>query len=101
MRFIVVCGNPDCREEYYTQTEDKQWTCPKCGRVKSNDYWPFLDARLMQAKIDKDTDWKKMHDALIAKARQMVEDKDEQIKLLKKDIGQLKDQLEAERTGKG
>ena len=23
MRFIVVCGNPECREEYYAQTEDR------------------------------------------------------------------------------
>ena len=100
MRFIVVCGNPECREEYYAQTEDKEWTCTKCGRVKSNDFWPFLDAKLMQAKIDKDTDWKKVHDELLIKARMMVEDKDEEIKLLKKDIKQLQGQLEAERMAK-
>jgi hypothetical protein len=98
MRFIVICGNPDCREEHFAQTEDKEWVCPKCGRVKANDYWPFLDAKLMQAKIDTDTDWKKMHDELLAKARTMMEDKDEEIKLLKKDIKKLQDQLEAERT---
>jgi len=100
MRFIVVCGNPECREEYYAQTEDKEWTCTKCGRVKSNDFWPFLDAKLMQAKIDKDTDWKKMHDELLIKARMMVEDKEEEIKLLKKDIKELRGQLEAERCAK-
>jgi hypothetical protein len=100
MRFIVVCGNPECREEYYAQTEDREWTCTKCGRVKSNDFWPFLDAKLMQAKIDKDTDWKKMHDELLAKARMMMEDKDEEIKLLKKDIKELRGQLEAERMAK-
>ena len=100
MRFIVVCGNPECREEYYAQTEDKEWTCTKCGRVKSNEFWPFLDAKLMQAKIDKDTDWKKMHDELLIKARMMVEDKEEEIKLLKKDIKELRGQLEAERCAK-
>jgi hypothetical protein len=101
MRFIVVCGNPECREEYFAQTEDRQWTCTKCGRVKANDFWPFLDARLMQATIDTDTDWKKMHDQLILKARQMMEDKDEEIKLLKKDIVELRNQLDAERTSGG
>ncbi len=100
MRFIVVCGNPDCREEYYAQTEDKAWTCTKCGRVKANDFWPFLDARLMQARIDKDTDWRKMHDELLAKARTMIEDKDEEITILKKDVRQLQGQLDAERSGK-
>ena len=100
MRFIVVCGNLECREEYYAQTEHKEWTCTKCGRVKSNDFWPFLDAKLMQAKIDKDTDWKKMHDELLAKARMMIEDKEEEIKLLKKDINELRGQLDAERMAK-
>jgi hypothetical protein len=101
MRFIVVCGNPECREEYFAQTEDRQWICNKCGRVKANDFWPFLSARLMQAKIDKDTDWKKMHDDLLLNARQMIEDKEEEIRLLKKDIELLRNQLEAERTSKG
>ncbi len=96
----MVCGNLECREEYYAQTEDRQWTCTKCGRVKNNEYWPFLDARLMQARIDKDTDWRKMHDDLLARARLMMEDKDEEIKLLKKDISELKGQLESERSCK-
>jgi hypothetical protein len=100
MRFIVVCGNPECREEYYAQTEDKEWTCTKCGRVKGNEFWPFLDARLMQARIDKDTDWKKQYDELLAKARMMIEDRDEEIKLLKKDLKQLQSQLDAERSAK-
>jgi len=100
MRFIVVCGNDECREEYNALTEDKEWLCPKCGRVKANPYWPFLDAKLMQAKIDKDTDWKKMHDELLSKARQLVEDKDEEIKLLKTENKKLRDALDAERTSK-
>jgi hypothetical protein len=98
MKFIVVCGNDDCRAEYSAQTEEKEWACPKCSRRKTNPYWPFLDAKLMQARIDKDTDWKKMYDDLIVKARQLLEDKDEEMKLLKKENRQLKDALEAERT---
>jgi hypothetical protein len=99
MDFIIVCGNDDCRQEYGAQTDSRQWECPKCGRVKSNDFWPFLDARLMQARIDKDTDWRKMHDQLLSRARQLIEDKDTEISLLKKDLEQLKRQLEAERSG--
>jgi len=100
MRFIVVCGNPECREEYYAQTEERVWTCTKCGRQKQNEFWPFLDARLMQARIDKDTDWRRMHDELLARARTMIEDKEEEIRLLKKDLKQLQGRLEAERCGK-
>jgi len=93
---MVVCGNPDCREEYHARTDEKVWTCPKCGRTKTNDYWPFLDARLMQAMIDKD--WKKVVDDIIARARRMVEDKETETAILKKDLEALKNQREAERS---
>ena len=100
MRFIIVCGNPDCRQEYSAETEEREWVCPHCGRVKSNEFWPFLNARLMQATIDGDTDWKKMYMELIARAREMMEDRDEELRILRRDLKRCQEQLEAERSAK-
>ncbi|MEM4729516.1 MAG: hypothetical protein QXH42_07145 [Thermoplasmata archaeon] len=100
MRIIIICGNPECRKEYNAETGDREWVCPSCGRVKSNEYWPFLDAKLMQATIDSNTDWKKMYMELIAKARQMVEDKEEELNILRRDLRRCQDQLEAERSSR-
>ncbi len=100
MRIIIVCGNQDCRQEYNAETEDREWVCPHCGRTKANDYWPFLDARLMQATIDSDTDWKNMYMELISRARRMIEDKEEELEALRRELKQCRAQLEAERTSR-
>lgn len=100
MRFIIVCGNPDCRQEYGAETGDREWVCPHCGRVRENEYWPFLDARLMQATIDTDTDWRKMYMELISRARRMMEDKEEELEALRRELKHCRAQLEAERVGR-
>ena len=61
MEIRVVCGDPDCREEFPVSTEDPKWECPNCGRIIVNRKYPFLTAKLMQASIDRDrTDWREM-----------------------------------------
>lgn len=74
MEIRVVCGDPDCREEFPVSTEDPKWECPNCGRIIVNRKYPFLTAKLMQANIDKDTtEWKEMVADLLDQAREQVE----------------------------
>jgi hypothetical protein len=66
MRMKVICGDEDCREEFYVESKEHIWICPNCSREIENRNYPFLTARLMQAKIEKDeADWKKRLEELI------------------------------------
>ena len=70
MRMMVRCGDQDCKMEFYVDSKDPVWECPNCERVITNRNYPFLTAKLMQAKIDGDaTDWKGMFLDLIKTAR--------------------------------
>jgi hypothetical protein len=70
MRMIIICGDPDCGEEDPADTGDRTWECPHCGRVRDNQYYPFLTAKLMNARIHSDeADWKGHHDELLVTAR--------------------------------
>ncbi len=53
----IICGNEDCRSEFSADTLDPFWECLECERNIENKYFPFLTARLMEAKSHTDTDW--------------------------------------------
>jgi len=66
MRMKVICGDPDCREEFFVESTDPVWECPECGREITNKHYPFLTAKLMQAKIDGDSaDWRMVYSDLL------------------------------------
>lgn len=98
MRIIIVCGDPECGEEYPADTTDRTWECPHCGRVRENMYYPFLNARLMNARIHSDeADWRELHDELLSKARRRVEELKEHASVLRKDLSRLRMQLPEEK----
>jgi len=73
MQMIVKCGDDECREEFKVASEEPAWECPACGRVIQNKNYPFLTAKLMQARIDGDqNDWKKTFEELLEKTRTEV-----------------------------
>jgi hypothetical protein len=101
MRIIIICGNPDCGEEYPANTEDRLWMCPHCERERPNIYYPFLTAKLMNARIHSDeADWKEHHDDLLMRAQRKVEDLRDHIDLLRKDIQKLRVRLPEEEQAK-
>ena len=70
MQMFIKCGDSDCREEFKAGSEEPIWECPACGRTITNRNYPFLTAKLMQARIDGDqNDWKKSFNDLLDKAR--------------------------------
>ncbi|MBN1391083.1 MAG: hypothetical protein JXA22_10630 [Candidatus Thermoplasmatota archaeon] len=70
MRMMVRCGDEDCASEFFVESKEPVWTCEKCGREITNRYYPFLTAKLMQAKIDGDAaNWKEMYAELLDTAR--------------------------------
>ena len=70
MRMLVKCGDQDCKNEFYVDSMDPVWECTNCGREIINQNYPFLTAKLMQAKIDGDlADWRSMFIDLIKTAR--------------------------------
>ena len=94
MRIIIVCGNPECEEEYNADSNDSLFKCPHCGREKENPYYPFLTARLMQAKsMPAEADWKALHDELLERARRMASDLRERATLLEEDVRKLRRRL--------
>lgn len=96
MRLIIVCGNEDCRKEYYTDTEDRVRECPHCERKTENKYYPFLSARLMQSRIDGDqADWGSVYDETFEKALVKVQERMLRIRRLESDV----DVPEEERYG--
>jgi hypothetical protein len=100
LRIFIVCGDPECGEEYPADTGDKRWLCPHCGRERPNKYYPFLTARLMNAKIHADeTDWKEHHDDLLSTARRKIEDLRDHIELLRRDLKRLRIRLPEEKRG--
>lgn len=76
MRMKVICGDTDCREEFYVDSKDGVWECPNCSREIINRNYPFLTAKLMQAKIDGDeADWKNRFGEIIEEARIAIEER--------------------------
>ena len=70
MRMMVRCGDEECKTEFYVDSKDPVWECTSCGRQITNRNYPFLTARLMQAKIDGGSaDWKLMFAELVKTAR--------------------------------
>ena len=101
MRIIIICGDPACGEEYPAETEDRLWSCPHCGRERKNMYYPFLTARLMDARIHSDeADWKEHHDQLLAKARGRVAELRDHIGWLRKDLSKMRVRLPEEDRAK-
>jgi predicted nucleic acid-binding Zn-ribbon protein len=101
MRIIIICGDPDCGEEYPADTKDRMWECPHCGRTRENQYYPFLNAQLMNARIHSDeADWKTHHDELLTTARGKAADLRDRVGFLRKDLQKLRVQLpEEDRAG--
>lgn len=101
MRIIIICGDPECGEEYPTDTKDRIWECPHCGRTRENQYYPFLTAKLMNARIHAtEADWKAQHDELLATAQAKVFDLRDRFGFLRKDLKRLRVQLpEEDRVG--
>ncbi len=94
MRIIIVCGNPECGEEYNADSNDSLFKCPFCGREKENPYYPFLTARLMHAKsAPAEADWKALHDDLLERARRMSSELRERAGFLEEDIRKLRRRL--------
>jgi len=88
MRLRIICGDDDCRQEYTTDTMDRTWECPHCGRVRENDFYPFLSARMMQARINgQDQDWETVHDDMVEKADVRVQEKNVRLRRLEGDLG--------------
>jgi len=88
MQIIIVCGNDDCRQEYKVDTNDRYWECPHCGRKRESDHYPFLTARLMQARIDGENgDWETIHNESLEKADVKVQENDRRIERLEYDAG--------------
>lgn len=101
MRMIIICGDPDCGEEYPADTGDRTWECPHCGRVRDNQYYPFLTAKLMNARIHSDeADWKGHHDELLMTARGKAADLRERARYLAKDLAKLRVRLPEEDRGR-
>ncbi|MGA1873727.1 MAG: hypothetical protein ACMUHY_08645 [Thermoplasmatota archaeon] len=70
MRMMVRCGDEECKTEFYVDSKEPVWECTNCGRQITNRNYPFLSARLMQAKIDGDAaDWRTMYAELIKTSR--------------------------------
>ena len=101
MRIIIICGDPECGEEYPTDTKDRIWECPHCGRQRENQFYPFLNAKLMNARIHSDeADWKEHHDELLMTAKGKVADLRDRITYLRKDLKKLRVQLPEEDQAK-
>jgi hypothetical protein len=101
MRIIIICGNPDCQEEYPADTEDRSWECAHCGRERPNLYYPFLTAHLMNARIHSDeADWKEHHDELLQKAQRKVADLMDHMQLMRRDLEKLRVRLSDEDRAK-
>ena len=73
MRMKVKCGNEDCRTEFFVDSAEPVWTCTECGREITNRNYPFLTAKLMQARIDgPKADWKAAYQNLLEMARKEI-----------------------------
>lgn len=73
MRMKVKCGNEDCRTEFFVDSAEPVWTCTECGREITNRNYPFLTAKLMQARIDGPrADWNKAFSDLIELSKKEI-----------------------------
>jgi hypothetical protein len=101
MRIIIICGDDECGQEYPADTKDRIWECPHCGRSRENQYYPFLTAVLMNARIHAaDADWRTLHDDLLATAQGKVADLLDRMTYLRRDVEKLRLQLpEEDRKG--
>jgi hypothetical protein len=98
---FIKCGSPECGEEYPSETTDRLWECPHCGRELENRFYPFLTAQLMNARIYADeADWKEHHDSLLERAQSKVAGLRDLIVILKKDLRKLRVQLPEEEQAK-
>lgn len=87
MLIVIVCGGEECGKEFRADTKDRRWVCPHCGRAIENRYYPFLNARLMQARIDKDAaDWKTMLEGLREEANNLFKDRTERLARLRREL---------------
>lgn len=94
VRIFVACANPDCGEEYPVETDDRHWDCPHCGRELENRFYPFLTARLMNARIhSEEADWRQHHDELLERARGRARELREHVDWLARDLGKLRVRL--------
>ena len=76
MRMKVVCGDLECREEFFVESKETVWECPSCSREIVNKNYPFLTAKLMQAKIEGDSaDWKIRFTELIEEAKKEISER--------------------------
>ncbi len=76
MRMKVICGDPDCREEFFVDSKEGVWECTNCTREIENKNYPFLTAKLMQARIEADSaDWKRRFEEIIGEARKEISDR--------------------------
>jgi DNA-directed RNA polymerase subunit RPC12/RpoP len=70
MQIIIKCGGEGCGREFKGETEERNWLCPYCDHEIENKNYPFLCARLMEAKrVPDETDWRDLYDFLLEKAR--------------------------------
>lgn len=87
MKMIIKCGNDECRKEFSANTVDPYWECPDCARRIENRFFPFLNARLMEAKANPDgTNWAKLFKEHLGVINGFVTEKREQIGLLMADF---------------
>ncbi len=68
VELVIICAG--CANEYMVDTDSPQWECPSCERILENKNYPFLSARLMEAKrLDvKDSDWNALYHDIRNKA---------------------------------
>ncbi|MDP6155717.1 MAG: hypothetical protein QF682_06215 [Candidatus Thermoplasmatota archaeon] len=87
MKMIIKCGNDECRKEFSANTVDPYWECPDCSRKIENRFFPFLNARMMEAKANPDkANWAKLFKEHLGVINGFVTEKREQIGLLMTDF---------------
>jgi len=87
MLLIIKCGADGCGKEYKAETNDRLWLCPYCDHEILNKDYPFLCAKLMEAKSapPEETDWYDLFDVILRKAR---------VKLIENNMRRLEEGLE-------
>jgi len=75
MQIFIKCGGDGCGREFKADTEQGLWLCPHCDHEIKNKNYPFLSARLMEAKrLPEEADWKDLLDLVLRNARvKMIE----------------------------
>ena len=87
MRMLVICGNEDCRAEFAADTVNPFWKCPECEREIENRFFPFLSARIMEARIRPEkADWKRLYTEHLTVIEDFVGQKTGRIREFDKDF---------------